>query len=452
MYKFAYRKLSFFFALATYALSFQYSHSVYLSTQDYAPFFNYKNFDFFDLALLLIALLIYSIFIPQCLKKVSDLFIVVMIFFLYIPISVILLGRRDGLAEQDLILYISLVFTFLLMLCIAKYFGSKVNRLSPLPALSESEYKKIISFYLVCWTICLILFIFNFGPLMSISGPDEIYIQRVTGAAKTKFEGYLQVYFSYVFSLGIFAFGLFKRRLILKVIGYIGCTLLYFVTAEKSALFIPLMMYLVFLATNLGSRYNFFLKIFLFIYSLFIIVVSIKFEDLPILGELGFYFFIRIAAIPGGLFLDYYDYFSNAGYTYFSNLTGFNYLFSPALSLQLDPLYPEIPRIIARDVHLNDSNPNANFLASDGAAGFGLWGIFMISAILGIILAFFDKASRRISPSLSLPLTAPIAYFLTNGSLFTVMASYGGGFLLILFFLLENGFFRSVKSQSNLLS
>jgi hypothetical protein len=450
MYKFASTKLSTFFALTTYAFSFQYAHLVYLSTQDYAPIFDYKNFDFYDSALLLLALLIYSIFIPRRLAKVSDLFIVVMTLFLYIPITVILLGRRDGLAEQDLILYISLIFAFLLVPCVTEFFGSKVHRLHFLPALSTGEYKKLTSFYLVCWTIFLILFIFNFGSLMSISGTDEIYIQRVIGAAKTKFEGYLQVYFGYVFSLAIFAFGLFQRRLVLKILGYIGCIMLYLVTAEKSVLLIPLMMYIVYLATNLGYKFNFFLKIFLSAYSLVIIVVSIGFEDFPFLGELGFYFFIRIAAIPGALFIDYYDYFSQAGYTHFSNLTGFNYLFSPAWSLQLDPLYPEIPKIIARDVHLNDSNPNANFLASDGAAGFGLWGILMVSAILGIILAFFDRFSRRINPSLSLPLTAPIAYLLTNGSLFTVMASFGGGFLLLLFFLVESGFFRSVKAQSNL--
>jgi len=389
---------------------------------------------------------------PQRLAKVSDLFIVVMTLFLYIPIVVILLGRRDGLNEQDIILYIYLIFAFLLVPFITRLFGSKVYRLPYLLALNGGAYKKLVSYSLVCWTLCLLFFLLNFSSLMSISSLDEVYIQRTIGVAKTKFEGYLQVYFGYVFSLAIFAFGLFQRRLILKIIGCIGCILLYMTTAEKSVLLLPIMIYIVFFATNINYKFNLFLNIFLYAYSLFIIFVSLGFEDFPHLSELGFYFLIRISAIPGALFLDYYDYFSNTGYTYFSNLSGLNYLFTPDRSLQLDPLYPEIAKIIARDVHLNSSNPNANFLASDGAAGFGLWGILLVSAMLGIILAMFDRVSMRINPALSIPLTAPIAYLLTNGSLFTVMASFGGAFLLLVFFLVESGFFGSEKMQSDALS
>ncbi|PIE24844.1 MAG: hypothetical protein CSA60_02505 [Neptuniibacter caesariensis] len=70
-------------------------------------------------------------------------------------------------------------------------------------------------------------------------------------------------------------------------------------------------------------------------------------------------------------------------------------------------------------------NSNASFLATDGAASLGLVGVLLVSVLLSMILFVINMLTRRWPPALVIPTMAPMALILTNGSLFTVLISFG---------------------------
>ena len=182
--------------------------------------------------------------------------------------------------------------------------------------------------------------------------------------------------------------------------------------------------------------------LFVFFVGIYFFVIAIYGDYNKFFKDLGFYFLTRIVATPGSFFVDYYNYFSEVGYTNFSHAKGFNLFFAPSQTLAQDPFFPELGRIVARDVHGINSNSNASFLSTDGIAGFGLVGVLIVSALLSLILFIVNFLTRHWPLGITLPLMAPLALTLTNGSLFTVLLSFGLFFWMSVF-LLSRFTFRS---------
>jgi hypothetical protein len=146
----------------------------------------------------------------------------------------------------------------------------------------------------------------------------------------------------------------------------------------------------------------------------------------------------RAIAVPGQVFTQYYDYFSQNGFTWWSNVRGINLIVPPPEALARDPKWPAIGRIVGEEYYghlVTGVNANANAFAGDGIAAGGLIGLFVVGLFMMIWLRVLDVVSSRWSLPLVTLVMLPVALCLSNVHLTTVILSFGGGFWLLVLFL-----------------
>lgn len=416
-----------FFSLLAYASSIHFSHMSFLVDQHNAPFYNPATLDFFQGAVILAFITLAAVVLPLRLKNVSSVFLVIIFSFLYMPIVVITMGNTVDLSLNQLMIVLVVSASFLVLVVASTAF----------PSLDFSKDffpvgKRLLNLLLVAWFVLLVFFIYKFHSIMRLSGLSEVYMQREAGQAKTLVEGYLQLYFGYFFSVVLFSFGVFYRNWLAVLAGLVGCVLLYSVTAERTVFMLPALVLCVYIVASSPRNLGFWLPVFFFLCSFLFLLVSLLYKESEFFYQLGFYSLVRVVAIPGIFFEHYYNFFSSVGYTNYSHVSGLNLLFSPDSYFQADPLYPQLGKIVARDVHHIQSNSNASFLATDGAAAFGSLGVLLITFLLAFYLLIIDFLGRKWPLALIAPAIAPLAFILTNGSFFTVLLSFGGLLWLVI--------------------
>lgn len=416
-----------FFSLLAYASSIHFSHMSFLVDQHNAPFYNPGTLDFFQGAVLLAFIALAAVVLPLNLKNVSSVFLVIIFSFLYMPIVAITMGNTVDLSLSQLMIVLVVSVSFLVLAVASKIF--------PGFGFSKDSFsvgKRLLHVLLGVWFVLLVVFIYEFYSVMRLSGLGEVYVQREVGQAKTLIEGYLQLYFGYFFSVVLFSFGVFYRNWLAILAGLVGCVLLYSVTAERTVFMLPALVLCIYIVASSSRNLGFWLPVFYFLCAFLFLLVSLFYKESEFFYQLGFYSLVRVVAIPGVFFEQYYNFFSSVGYTNYSHVSGLNLLLSPDNYFQADPLYPQLGKIVARDVHRIESNSNASFLATDGAAAFGFLGVLLVTFLLAFYLLMIDFLSRKWPLALISPAMAPLAFILTNGSFFTVLLSFGGLLWLVI--------------------
>jgi hypothetical protein len=132
----------------------------------------------------------------------------------------------------------------------------------------------------------------------------------------------------------------------------------------------------------------------------------------------------RTLGMPGLMSYVFYGYFSEHGYTYWSQVRFVNRLIPYPYDLQ-------IPYLIGRDFYGNEAlSANAHFLATDGLASAGLPGVIAIAAAAGLVLYLANVLAKRHDPLfLVMLLTGPLVALLNVG-LFTTLLTDGLAVLL----------------------
>jgi hypothetical protein len=169
-------------------------------------------------------------------------------------------------------------------------------------------------------------------------------------------------------------------------------------------------------------------------FSTLTLLIAFFWRSVGALEKLGFYFLTRLLAYPGVFVAQYYDLFSQLGYTYWSHVSGINRVVAAPSLLDYDGKWPILGRILAERSFNVESNSNASLFATDGAAALGPLGIIVISVLLACWLILLDRASREWKRHFVLPLLLPIGLALVNASFFTVLLSFGGIFWTLFFF------------------
>lgn len=420
-----------FLANLLYVFSLNFAYSTYWLLQDYFPVSNFYGVTAEKFIIVFLFLCCSFVIFPKNLQKPSSIFVWILYYLLYLPVLVYFLGHNSDLQYLDLGIAILLLLSFIVVsipaFTLNKHIGSDLQS-----GLFKPE--SLSGPFLILWIMMCVLIFNNFATIMSIKTFDEIYIQREIGRADSLFYAYLQLYFVYVASAYIFLLGLYVRNIIFLLVGIFGCIVSYAINAERTVLMLPFLWSFVYFVTSKNSQIKYLIFIVLFASCLFSIL-GIFSGDFELIKELGFYLFARPVAVPGSFFKDYYSYFTEFGYTNFSHVSGLNLFFDPDSVLASDPLYPELGKIIARDVHGIESNSNASFLSWDGLAGFGVIGVLIISIVLSGVMFILNFFSRYWPARFVVALIAPFPYLLTNGSLFTVLLSFGFFFLIFIFFL-----------------
>lgn len=279
--------------------------------------------------------------------------------------------------------------------------------------------------------ILLAFLYWRFGGVMSFVALDSIYEQRERGAAQNFVEGYAQTYSQYVLSTGLLAVGLVYRKPFAVILGLFGSVSNYMITAEKAGLMYPA--FIVVLYIVLSTRLRFLRGLAFISLSLAAIVLfSVwNYQRSQIAEFSAWYLGMRTILTPGALVVHYLNFFESIGNTFFSHVRGLNFFVPPPTAFANDVRFPEIGVIIGEDYfNFPKLNANASFLASDGIASLGLLGIPIVFALLGLLLRGLDAVSRGVGKA-ALLILLPIALTLTNGSLFTVLASFGGLFWIL---------------------
>lgn len=212
-----------------------------------------------------------------------------------------------------------------------------------------------------------------------------------------------------------------KRMLILSILMQL---LIYLITAHKSFLLIPFAILVIIYILKSEK----FLKL-----SAFLAPIGLIFSYLTeiIFGNLIIpsLFIRRFLFVPANLRFNYYEFFSNNKFLYFSEGQ-----IGKVLGLQ-SPYSVKIANWIGYLYSGNiETSANTGYLA-DAYANMGVFGMFLISIILVGIFIFIDSMSTRIDKKIVIGLSLFSMMGLNDGSLLTALLTGGMLLLLILLYL-----------------
>lgn len=424
----SYARLMLIILVVFYSFAIAIGHEYYLSVEQSFWGFNQVNWSV-EAVICIVAL----VFLPACtlpisLCRPSAIFLYSLMFFVYVPAVVIaLLNFADSISR-----YIGLLISF----CAGIIFCCLLVRLvAPDTKAGRIPSSFLVSINALGALVCIVFLFATYRDVLSFSGMDDIYQQREKGAATSLFIGYCQVYLAYVFSPVLFVYGYLYRNFLAFILSSFGFVFVFMITAERTVLLLPfalLGLSFVFKRRGLGNSNVCYL---FFGASVLIVLISLLFEDSSFMKEMGVYFFTRTIAIPGLFISQYYDLFSEQGYTHWSHVSIIGRLVDVPAAYVNDEKWPALGKILAERVLGIQSQSNANFVATDGVAAWGGVGVFIICALYGFWLLLLDWVARGWNKVFLLSALFPLAFVSTNGSLFTMLTSFGGFFWIFMLLL-----------------
>lgn len=366
---------------------------------------------------------------PLCLNRPSGLVLWVLYLLVYLPSVTITLATKSQALNSYGYELAALIFGFCCVAVATRALAPSLRgRLQPV-LLGRSAQGFL---FLVCLALfCFILI--SFRDVISFVGLDDIYQQRAVGRSRNALEAYAQTYLAFVFSPAVFALGILRKNYAFLLLGLAGFLLMYGVTAERTVFLLPLAM--TGLYVLIRSRLSNSSMVIWTILSLAVtVLIAVYFEDTNRIFELlSLYFVFRVIAIPGSMFWQYSDVFADFGRTYWSNVTGINLIIDTPTVFDSVPNWPQLGYLVASEILRLESNSNANLFAYDGIAAAGATGIFVTCILLGAWLVVLDRITRHTSPTFVVLISFPMAFSLTNGSVFSLMLSFGGFFWIVFF-------------------
>ena len=384
----------------------------------------------FEWVLIASGLWLWSLFVPMVIESPSDLTLILVYCAICIPGLIVPLGLES--VDESSFFWVSVAL-------IAAFSGCcwLVRSLSPMREMQpRSPTRWFAPILLVSWLICVVVLVYEYRSVMTFVSLEAIYDQRAAGSATSRAIGYAQTYLGYVLSPGLLALGLVRRSFVLAALGVAGGLVLYSITAEKNA-FAFLIIGLAYVLRHDAHLFRSAATLLALLAAVLIAAVYHSQESL-IAGFFAWYIGVRSLLTPGLFIAQYYEFFSERGFTLWSHVTGLSLVVAKPPGLA-DERWPSLGHMVGEQfVGKLDLNANANFVASDGIAACGALGVLLVFIALAIYLVLLDRACVGIDRRLALLVTLPMALTLTNVSYFTVLLSFGGLFWLLAF----NVFFR----------
>ena len=296
-----------------------------------------------------------------------------------------------------------------------------------------------VAFYSAMFLMFLyVIYIFK-GNFKLVSPFDEnLYDLRFSGrdvAEGDKLVGYFTQWLSGAFLPFLLAIGIVYKKKLLILISCIGQIILYSTAANKAFILSIIYMVGIYYITKKTSKFGIFLTFFLIILITFLTFSQIYFEDdfklifFPITSII----MLRTISISTINAVNYYDFFSNNPFTYYShiNIIG-KFIRYPYGDLALG-------QVIGITMSGNvDSNWNANFYITDGFAAMGYSGLIIIGIISGLIFYIIDSLIKSQNIVLCTLLITISSVSLMNVSIFTTLLTGGLLYLILFLVLFEN--------------
>lgn len=427
----------FFICSFFYALALHYAHKIYLyPTQEFWGF-PYSPLGPAEWIYLVAAVLVAALVLPLNFTSPSGLIIFVLFLIVYLPSVTITLATKPMALSVYGDELSALVFGFACVALSTRVFAPSRRWLS-------NTFKVSLVAHRFLFLGCLILFIFilySFQDVISFVGLDDIYVQREAGRSQNAAQAYAQTYLAYVFAPAVFALGIICSKMHYRILGLASFALMFGVTAERTLVLLPLVMAVLY-PMILSKGFTQWKVCWITLALAFFVLVATFFAGSSLIFDLvSLYFVMRLLAIPGSFFWQYSDTFSGYGYTYWDHVKGFDLLADAPSVLLSHPYWPQLGYIVADNILGLESNSNANLFAADGIAAAGSVGILVVCVVLSFWLIALDRASKGFEHGFVLLVAFPLAFNLTNGSVFSMLFSFGGLFWIAFFFF--NRFLRN---------
>ena len=299
----------------------------------------------------------------------------------------------------------------------------------------------IVTAALDLWVIAI------FHSHMRLVGFNEVYDLRSASeeVAAGSAVGYGMMLLSSVINPLYMSYGLLTKRKGLLAFGFLNQVLLYSVGGSKAVVLSVVMLVGLYVLMGRTGR-DFGIKLVGAIAAVLVLLCfAATRKDLnPVFSFAMSLLFMRTFANGGYTTGAYSNFFHAHPLTYLSNVHGLgafiHYPYHSALGLELG-FY---------EMGISDLDLNAHFWASDGIAGFGPFGIVLISALCALVFWVLDCSTARHNVVFASLMIAFITLNLTNVSLFTTLVSGGLGLLILLFLAMpQEGATASTLSQTN---
>lgn len=390
--------------------------------------FTYKVPGVAEALLMIFLVMVGGAMTPSKLCRPSSIVVLLLFIIVYVPTVVITLGIDADRLHRYLPALLALAVAYSAACLGARAAGAHSTRTDYPP---DDRFCWII---LWIWAISCGILIYNFGSIMSFVGLGDIYAQRLAGASQSLAMGYLQVYFSNVLSLTLIAIGLVRSKAIFFALGVLGCLIMYMINAQRTVFLFPFIIFALYFART--SKIQFLrtsASAIIFVSGM--VFLTIALNMLQVGGEyLPRYLLFRILGLPGLTFSQYYDVFSQHGFTWWSHVKGLNLLIAPPAEFLNDRLWPGLGYIVGDRVYRDPANNHvANLFVGDGIAAAGALGVITIGIVLALWLALLDRISAGWDKNFVILVIFPVGFSLTNGHMFTMLLSFGGLFWLLVF-------------------
>jgi hypothetical protein len=354
------------------------------------------------------------IFMPKMTRRLSEIIIWLLVLFSYVPMLTVF-----ALADKARIyMYATTGFWLLVFLLL-----NVIPRMS-FNFLKKRQSKIICYSIFIFFSVAILVIIYKYLGFSFNFDINKVYeIRAKYKNINIPLAFYLFNWLSYIINPAFFAIFLKKRRWFFVVLVIFIQFILFSVTGNRIYLLILPYIYTL---TRLFQSKRPFVYACLGI-SLIIILGMFSYwltKDVWVTG----FFSERLFISPANLSFQYYDFFSQHDFIYFSSTT----IFSSFLHY---PYHVDPPHLIGEVYYGPDSNAN-NGIVADAYMNFGFMGFILWPILLVIILKLADSCAKHKDMEIALAVMGTTVLSLVNGYLFTSLLTNGVVIGLLILYLL----------------
>lgn len=375
--------------------------------------------------------------LPQYIDRASGLFVS----FIYLLVVVPTLVVTSLLTEHSLSQHSPSLLAMTAGFCLCCHIARSGKHSSGKQISSTPLETLIVIFFSIATTGLL----YHHHAILSWAPPDAPYEQRSLGKASGALLAYTRTYYLNVACPGLFAFGLLKRKYLYLTAALGGFLLVYLIDAQRMALFLPVVMTVLFIAAYSPWKILRSNSLLILLSALGLAASYLLYQHLLMYGQSQF-IILRTIGLPGLALSSYTDTFSGERLTWWSHVRGISLFVPRPVELFSDPNWPQLGLIVGRHtIGYDNFNYNAHFFASDGVAAAGWLGILAVSVVFAAWLKLLDYCSSSWDIRLVILLMSPLTMVVLNAPLFTTLASFGGLFWPVALYVFSENRFVSLN-------
>ena len=421
--------LSASFLLFTYIFLYNYAYDNYLSVVYFNFGFSNKSTSKFEMAFAISCCLIVQYLLPRIISRGSHFFSWMVYYILFVPMAIS--TAKVGTIPGGAISLIALVtISFIFMIAISRLLVFRIPKDRSTTASSEKQRNYGIGWIVGAFIFSTTSVFLLYGEIMSISGIDEIYIQREIASKiiVPPIARYLLNWHLSVFSPLLVAYGLVKRKGLYVFLGFSGFFLVYSVNGAKISFAIFAMMLAINGLFRIGLLRKPFLIAIIPLAATAAIVVLVKmsgtyFSDLVLF--ISSQVFMRAIGIQAVMLSVYVEFFSQSPLTYYSHIG----VISSFVSY---PYQEPLGVVVGQYLTSAGFNANSGFWVTDGIAAAGYSGLIFIGILMGFILSLLNYLGRNADLRFICLASIPFIMAAINTSIFTSLITSGGILISIL--------------------